>query len=208
MISHRAALVAVLVAFCAGLLGSLSLRPAGGGATIARSEFEGAAQRRVHWRMPISITSNTPILGEAPKWFAGMLHDATGGAIQLDVYDPGELLPAFSITDAVRDGKVPIGHTWLGYDQGKIPASALFAATPFGLEPWEYLGWWYEGGGRELADKLYSQHNIKPLLCGIIGPETAGWFRGPHRIPGRYQGPEDPLRRHRRQSDATPRAPR
>ena len=108
-----------------------------------------------------------------------MLKEASSGAVKLDIYDPGELVPAFSITDAVRDGKVPAGHTWLGYDQGKIPASALFAATPFGLEPWEYLGWWYEGGGRELADELYARHNIKPLLCGIIGPETAGWFRDP-----------------------------
>lgn len=179
MISHRAALVAVLVAFCVGILGSLSLRPPGSAASVSQGVKEGEVERRVHWRMPISITSNTPILGEAPKWLSEMLLSATGGAIQVDVYDPGELLPAFSISDAVRDGKVPIGHTWLGYDQGKIPASALFAATPFGLEPWEYLGWWFEGGGKELADTLYSKHNIKPMLCGIIGPETAGWFREP-----------------------------
>jgi TRAP-type mannitol/chloroaromatic compound transport system substrate-binding protein len=179
MISNRAALVAVLVAFCLGLLGSLSLRPTGGTANLAQSKNEETALRRIHWRMPISFTSSTPILGDSPKWFSEMLMNATGGAIQLDIYDPGELVPAFSVTDAVRDGKVPVGHTWLGYDQGKIPASALFAATPFGFEPWEYLGWWYEGGGRELADELYSRHNIKPLLCGIIGPETAGWFRKP-----------------------------
>ena len=179
MISHRALLVAVLVAFLAGLLGSLSLRPADGSPSLTPSKNPDAAQRRIHWRMPISITSNTPILGDSPKWFAKMVSDSTGGAIQLDIYDPGELVPAFSISDAVRDGKVPLGHTWLGYDQGKIPASALFAATPFGLEPWEYLGWWYEGGGDELAYELYSRHNIKPLLCGIIGPETAGWFREP-----------------------------
>jgi TRAP-type mannitol/chloroaromatic compound transport system substrate-binding protein len=179
MISQRAALIAVLVAFCVGLLGSLSIRPPGSAAGASKGQREELAERRIHWRMPISIATNTPILGEAPNWMAQMLLDATGGAIQIDVYDPGELVPAFSISDAVRDRKVPIGHSWLGYDQGKIPSSALFAATPFGLEPWEYLGWWYEGGGRELADELYRKHNIKPLLCGIIGPETAGWFREP-----------------------------
>ena len=179
MISQRAALVAVLVAFCVGLLGSLSIRPAGGRADPGLSKGEEHAQRRIHWRMPISITSTSPILGDSPVWMAQMLLESTAGAIQLDVYDPGELVPAFSITDAVRDGKVPVGHTWLGYDQGKIPAAALFAATPFGFEPWEFLGWWYEGGGAGLADDLYRQHNIKPLLCGIIGPETAGWFRDP-----------------------------
>ena len=177
MISQRAALAAVLVAFFTGLVGSLALRPAG--QSQIQSNHDAAPEQRIHWRMPISITSTAPILGEAPLWLAQMLSDSTGGAIQIDVYNPGELVPAFSITDAVRDGKVPVGHTWLGYDQGKIPASALFAATPFGMEPWEYLGWWYEGGGSALADDLYQEHNIKPLLCGIIGPETAGWFRKP-----------------------------
>ncbi len=180
MISNRAAGLAVCVAFVTGLLASLALRPPGGGdAARAAGKAAGETERRIHWRFPISITSTTPILGEVGGWVTGMLRESSSGAVQLDLYDPGELVPAFSITDAVRDGKVPAGHTWLGYDQGKIPASALFAATPFGLEPWEYLGWWYEGGGRELADELYARHNIKPLLCGIIGPETAGWFREP-----------------------------
>ena len=164
MISHRAAALAAVVAFVVGLLGSLSLRPAGGAApdsTTAVNE-QGGSARRVHWRMPISIASTSPVLGEAPVWMARDLLNASGGALQLDVYDPGELVPAFSITDAVRDGKVPVGHIWLGYDQGKIPVSTLFAATPFGLEPWEYLGWWYEGGGAELADEIYAGQTSSP----------------------------------------------
>lgn len=180
MISHRAALIAVTVAFSVGLLGSLALRPPGagdGGNGTAAAVVE--VQQRVHWRVPISIASSSPILGEMPVWWSEMAKDASDGAIVLDIYDPGELVPAFGITDAVRDKKVPAGHTWLGYDQGKIPVSPLFAATPFGLEPWEYLGWWYHGGGAELADDVYAKHRIKPLLCGIIGPETAGWFRDP-----------------------------
>jgi TRAP-type mannitol/chloroaromatic compound transport system substrate-binding protein len=180
MISQRAALVAVLVAFAIGMVGSLALRPAGGGpAALVETGAEGEITRRINWRLPISISSSLPILGEGAIYLADTLAAASGGAISLTVYDPGEIVPAFSITDAVRDGKVQAGYTWLGYDQGKIPASALLGATPFGLEPWEYMGWWYEGGGRELAQALYEPHKIKPLFCGIIGPETAGWFREP-----------------------------
>jgi TRAP-type mannitol/chloroaromatic compound transport system substrate-binding protein len=120
-----------------------------------------------------------PVLGDAPVWLRDFLEKATAGAIALRIFEPGELVPAFSISDAVRDGKVHAGYTWLGYDQGKIPASTLLAATPFGLEPWEYSAWWFEGGGRELARQLYGAHNIHPILCGLIGPETAGWFRQP-----------------------------
>jgi TRAP-type mannitol/chloroaromatic compound transport system substrate-binding protein len=180
MISNKSALIAVLIAFLSGLGGSLAVRPPG--AFVAASlgaTTEGEAPRRITWRVPVVFATNMPVLGEAALFLAEQLRQSSKGAIKLRIYEPGEIVPAFSVSDAVRDGKVEAGYTWLGYDQGKIPAAALLAATPFGLEPWEYMGWWYEGGGRELAEKLYRPHRIMPLFCGLIGPETAGWFRQP-----------------------------
>ncbi|MEC8717035.1 MAG: TRAP transporter substrate-binding protein, partial [Pseudomonadota bacterium] len=83
------------------------------------------------------------------------------------------------ITEAVRLDKVPAGYTWLGYDQGRTPAAPLFGAVPFGLSPWAYLAWWYEGEGEQLARGVYHDQGLHPILCGLIGPETAGWFRKP-----------------------------
>jgi len=48
------------------------------------------------------------------------------------------------------------------------------------MEPWEFTAWWYEGGGRELGEELLREEGVHPLLCGITGPETAGWFR--HKV--------------------------
>jgi len=67
----------------------------------------------------------------------------------------------------------------MAYDQGRIPAAVLFAAVPFGMEPWEYAAWWFEGEGSKLANDIYNKQNIKVLLCSTIGPETAGWYRNP-----------------------------
>ena len=53
----------------------------------------------------------------------------------------------------------------------------LFSAVPFGFEPWGFTAWWFEGGGRELALEIYAGIDVVPVLCGLIGPETAGWFR-------------------------------
>ena len=47
------------------------------------------------------------------------------------------------------------------------------------MPPWAYVGWWYHGDGRKLTEALYARHNMMPLLCGISGAETAGWFRQP-----------------------------
>ena len=179
MISKRAALVFAAVALIAGMLLSLALRPPGGGGTLVATKSDEGVPVRIQWRVPLSAPRNLPGAGETPSWFAEALDRATGGGVRIDLYDPGEIVPAFAVTDAVRDRKVQAGYTWLGYDQGKIPSSALFGATPFGLEPWAYIGWWHFGGGRELAEGIYARHNIKPLLCGISGPETAGWFRTP-----------------------------
>jgi TRAP-type mannitol/chloroaromatic compound transport system substrate-binding protein len=175
-ISNREALVAVAVALAAGVLGSLALRaPARHEASAQAS----VAEREVRWRVPAAFGTNLPALGDNVLHVAETLAAASDGRLRLEVYEPGELVPPFSITEAVGDAKVEAGYTWLGYDQGRLPWSSLFGAVPFGLEPWEYTAWWYHGGGRELAEELYRGLGIYPLLCGIIGPESAGWFREP-----------------------------
>lgn len=187
MFSSRALGWATIVAFLAGLLASLALRPPGQPAAVP-SVQPANARTAVRWRLPLSAPRSLPGYGETPLWWADTLQRASGGAFVVDLYDPGEIVPAFAITDAVRDRKVPAGYTWLGYDQGKIPAAALFGATPFGLEPWAYMGWWFFAGGRELGEEIFGKHGVKPIFCSISGPETAGWFRFPIRSATELQG--------------------
>ncbi len=179
VISLRAALVAVLVALLAGVLVSLAIRPPGSGAAVATGGSAGDDGAQVRWRMPVSISTRLPVFGETVLYFAEALRRVSAGRVELTPFEPGELVPALSVTDAVRDRKVDVGFTWLAYDQGRIPAAPLIASVPFGMEPWEFMGWWYVGGGQAMGEALYREHGIHPILCGIIGPETAGWFREP-----------------------------
>lgn len=178
-ISNRAALIAVVVAFVTGMVSSLAIRPVHQSAESSTfsSSQRAAATGRIRWRMPTTFQTSTPVIGENPIYVSEAIRKASGGEVQINVIEPGEIVPTFAITDAVRDGKVDVGYTWLGYDQGKIPASPLVSAVPFGMEPWEYTAWWYEAGGRELTEALYEPNMVYPILCGITGPETAGWFR-------------------------------
>ncbi len=177
-LSNRAALVAVIIAFVVGMLGSLALRPAGESVQGIREDGSPARQS-LHWRVPVAFGTNLKALGDNILYVVDAIDRSSAHQLHLQPYEPGEIVPPFSIVEAVKDGKVQAGYTWLGYDQGKIPASALISAVPFGMEPWEFSAWWYEAGGRELAEELYRGYNIYPLLCGVIGPETAGWFRKP-----------------------------
>ncbi|RTQ98933.1 TRAP transporter substrate-binding protein [Halomonas nitroreducens] len=132
----------------------------------------------LRWRMPTAFSTNLPGLGSPAAWVADNLTTASDGSIEVRVYEPGELVPAFDILQSVSDGKVQAGYTWIGYDQGKVPAVPLFAAVPFGLKPWAFTGWYYYGGGHEMLQEVYANKgfDVHAQLCGIIGPETAGWY--------------------------------
>ncbi len=185
----RAFLTGILVAFVIGILGSLAIRPPGAAAPALQSPAgDDAPATRYRWRMPVSFSSTMPVLGDNPIYVADQIRKSSSGRIDITIFEPGEIVPAFSISDAVRDAKVPIGYTWLGYDQGKVPASPLLGAVPFGLEPWEFAAWWYEGGGRALGQALYHEQGSHILLCGMTGPETAGWFRNPVRSLADVEG--------------------
>ncbi|MAJ58484.1 MAG: C4-dicarboxylate ABC transporter, partial [bacterium TMED88] len=158
-ISNRAALFAVVTAFSVGLLASLAVRP-----TDLGSTEDGAAEirRSVRWRMPSAFSRQLPGLGDNAAEVAEEIGLLTEGQLQIDFFEPGELVPPFSIVDAVREAKVQAGYTWLGYDQGKLPSSTLFGSVPFGMVPWEYLAWWLEGGGEQLALEIYEPLGVRP----------------------------------------------
>ncbi|MBT8052395.1 MAG: TRAP transporter substrate-binding protein [Xanthomonadales bacterium] len=177
-VSPLALLVAVLTALAVGVLGSLAIRPPGV-ASESQNSTGGTGFEIVRWRATSSFTSNLPIIGQPPHRVADNLARMSGGAFQMQVFEPGEIVPALEITESVKEGKVQAGFQWVGYDQGRIPASTLISAVPFGMEPIEFSAWWYYGGGRELGEALYAPHNVMPILCGLTVPETAGWFRGP-----------------------------
>jgi len=177
--SFSAGIWAIGTALIFGVVMSLAIRPPGKAANRAVSSHAGDTREQVHWRVPSAFGTNMIVNGDMIVHVADQLLRASGGSIELEIFEPGELVPAFSITDSVKDNKIPAGFSWVGYDLGKIPASSLIAAVPFGMEPWEFMAWWYEGGGQQLGEDLYNEHNVQPVLCGIIGPETAGWFRKP-----------------------------
>lgn len=159
-------------------------------AALAASSSLAQAQAvdAVRWGVPMSFGSNLLALGDTMPWVAQQLDKASGGKIKLQVFEPGKLIPALAVYDSVADGKVEAGYTWMGYEVGKLPASALFGAVPFGMESVEFMAWMYFGGGNELLRELYKPHNVVPIFCGTISPEAAGWFRMEVSAPEQLKG--------------------
>ena len=80
--SQRAALVAVIVAFLVGIVGSLAVRPPGP-AAVATTEQQATTAQRIRWRVPIAFGTNLPVIGDNILYVAETLAAASAGGIDL-----------------------------------------------------------------------------------------------------------------------------
>jgi len=137
-----------------------------------------AKEKRVLLKTPIYYNSVLPGLGSPIKYVAEEIGELSGGSIKMKMYEPNKLVNPKEILDAVSTGKVQAGFATAGNWGGKIPAARLFSAVPFGPEAPEYLAWFYYGNGNKLHQGLYDANNlnVKVQICGILPPETSGWF--------------------------------
>ncbi len=167
----------------ARLLGATSLAVAATAAALPA-----VAQERVRWQVPMSFASTLTALGDTMPWVADQLRAMSGGNIDLQVAEPGTVIPALAIFENVSTGAIEAGYSWMGYEIGQVPTAALFGATPFGLESTDYLAWMNFHGGRELLNETFAPFNVYPIPCGTISPEAAGWFRTEITGPADFQG--------------------
>ena len=130
----------------------------------------------VRWKMASSFSGNLILLGTQGNFVEERVRTLSGGAMELKFFEPGALVPALEIFDAVSTGSVNAGWTGSGYWAGKVPALLFFTAVPFGPDAGEGLAWMYYGGGLELMQEIYARHNIYSQPCSLISPEGSGWF--------------------------------
>ena len=135
-------------------------------------------QAQETFEMTSAFGKNLPILGTAGVDFVEKINSISE-SVEFEHFDPGELVPVLEALDAVSNGSVDAAYTTSGYWQGKITAASLFAAVPFGPEAGEFLGWMLYDDGAALFQEMYDQagYNVHVMPCGIIAPETSGWFR-------------------------------
>ncbi|MFN3987258.1 MAG: TRAP transporter substrate-binding protein [Rhodocyclaceae bacterium] len=165
------------------MLGTLVLSATMVVAAPAAADFD-----RVRWQVPMAFASSLTALGDTMPKVAEMLRETSGGRVNLQVFEPGALIPALGVFENVSTGNVPAGYSWMGYEWGQVPVAALFGATPFGLESAEFTAWLYFHGGDALLKEAFAPHNVYPISCGTISPEAAGWFREPITSVDQFKG--------------------
>lgn len=147
-----------------------------------------AAQAQETWNLQSTYPGSLTQLGTLGIRLAETITVLTDGQITVRFQEPGGIVPALEVFDAVGTGAVQMGWSTPGYWAGRVPALQFMGSVPFGPQAGEYLAWMRFGGGQELMDELYEPHNIKSLMCGVIAPEGAGWFREPINSVEDFQG--------------------
>jgi len=135
-----------------------------------------AVPETVEWKMVTAWPKNFPGLGTGANYLAQLIGEMSGGRIKVKVFGAKELVGSLEIFDAVSKGVAQMGHGAAYYWQERIPASAFFAAVPFGLNAQEMNSWLYRGGGMELWEEAYRPFNLIPAAAGNTGVQMGGWF--------------------------------
>jgi TRAP-type mannitol/chloroaromatic compound transport system substrate-binding protein len=135
------------------------------------------AQDRVRWKLASSYPSALDVLGENAPRLLDNIETMTDGNFRIEFFEPGALVPALEVFDAVSQGSIDASYTSPGFHQGKVPHLIFFGSVPFGPSVEEYMAWIQGGGGYEIYDREYQAHNIKGFQCGIVVAESSGWFR-------------------------------
>ncbi len=158
-ISRHVSTITAIAAICAGVV---STAPA-----VASDE-------KIRWKVQAVFNTGWPGLGDPIARVSETLKEATNGRINLKVYEPGKIVPPLEISPSISRGDLTAAYNYIGYDQGRIPASILFAAVPFGMEPWEYTTWWFEGEGHGLAEELYHKQKSRMTMSYGFSPINSG----------------------------------
>lgn len=147
-------------------------------AAVAGLLTTGAASAQETLEMTSAFSKNLPILGTAATDFVEKINGISN-EVEFEHFDPGKLVPALEALDAVSNGSVDAAYATSGYWQGKINSASLFAAVPFGPEAGEFMGWVLYDDGAKYWQQMYDDngYNVRALPCGVIAPETSGWFK-------------------------------
>jgi len=124
----------------------------------------------------------TSTLQDNLRFFADRVDKLTSSQLRIDAMPAGQVVPAFEVLDATHKKVLDGAHAMSYYWVGKNKAATLFSATPagpFGMDPIDFLGWVYEGGGLDLWWEFYQKELKLNVLALPILPED-GHADGQH----------------------------
>lgn len=102
-----------------------------------------------NWKMATGWAGG-PLMDLGAKAFADRIGTLSGGRIKVQTFPGGALGNALKVPETVKNGVAECGHTWMGYDWGKDPATVLFGGYAGSMDSERMLHWLYGAEGTKL----------------------------------------------------------
>ena len=138
-----------------------------------------ASASTVKWKMTTAFPAGAPFYSHGPgslKDFTDRVRAMSNGRLDIQLFNGGELVPAFEGFDAVRQGVVEM-NSWVSYfGAGKVPPAQFFGAVPFGMSTQGKNAWFYSGDGIKLWNEVYEPLGLVAMPIGATGVQMTGWF--------------------------------
>src|SRR3546814_1444143 len=119
---------------------------AAGMSVSAATDADAELQR---WKLASSYGSHLDVFGENIKRTLANNETASDGSLKIQFFEPGSLVPALQVFDAVSTGSVDASYTSSGFHAGKLPHAIFFSSVPFGPSVNAYFAWMIGGGDRK-----------------------------------------------------------
>lgn len=136
-----------------------------------------AADKVYRLKLAESWGPNFPVFGDSVKNMVKMAEEMSNGRLKIRVDSANKHKSAFGVFDMVKSGQYDMGHSASYYYKGKVPNTLYFTTMPFGMTAMEQYAWFQYGGGQELMDEVYADHNLVAFPGGNTGVQMGGWFR-------------------------------
>ena len=136
-----------------------------------------AQDKPIRWRLAQTWGPTLPIFSDVPKNFAENVKKMSNGRLLISIDASNKHKSALGIFDFVRSGQYQMGHSASYYWKGKDINTLFFTTMPLGMIDSEQTAWYYYGGGKELAAKVYDQYGIMSYPGGNTGNQMGGWFQ-------------------------------
>jgi len=129
------------------------------------------------WRLATTWGSTLKPFIDTPRKLSALVDAMSNGRFKIEVVASNKHKKPFGIFDMVKSGEYEMGHSASYYWSKKDNAFNPLTTMPFGMTAPEQYGWFYEGGGMALMQKLYKKYGLLSFPGGNTGNQMGGWFK-------------------------------
>ncbi|MBW1612476.1 MAG: TRAP transporter substrate-binding protein DctP [Deltaproteobacteria bacterium] len=157
-------------------------------AGIVIAGWAAPAQAVTKWKYQ-SMWAPSITLWRGDKYFGDLMNVLAKGDLEIKYFPGGTLIKTSNeIFDAVKVGSIQMASDWPSYWEGKNTAFGLITSTPMWLNPSDYMLWFWQAGGLELAQELYGKYGLVWYPHSVTAPESGMRSNKPIYKASDYKG--------------------